>query len=211
MFKLNRKAWLLSGAAALVIAPLAAYAGGSFQTLPVIGGASYCASTVSGAGNLGGIGGQGQAQSGSICGQTVPAGPTAFTGNEVVPADLNAPGTTTAGPVNTALVDIQQLGQGATQVVTTTTAAVTMAPGTSFLFVDDAEAAAFTVTLPASPTEGQFAEVACSVTTTGAMTVAANTVPASTVLLPAFTAAVCTAGTSFKYRYSAALNTWFKV
>lgn len=200
---------LLAGAAALMAAG-AAIAGGSFQTLPIIGGAGYCASTVSGAGNLGGISGQGQATTGSICGQTVPAGPPTFTGNEVIPADLNTPGTTTSGPVNTAILDIQQLGQGAVQVLTTV-AAATMAPGTAFLFVDGADASAFTINLPASPIEGQFAEVACAVVTVGAMTVAPNAVPASTVLLPAFTPAACTAGTSFKYRYSAALNTWFKV
>jgi hypothetical protein len=194
---MNKRISLLLAGAAIVAAPLLAYAGGSLQTLPGVGASSYCASQVTGA-------------TGQICGQTVPAGPPAFTGNEVTNFDLSTPGTTSASPPQSAFVDIQQLGQGAVQVLTTV-AAATMAPGSAFLFVDGADASAFTISLPASPIEGQFAEVACATVTVGAMTVAANAVPAGTVLLPAFTPAACAAGTSFKYRYSAALNTWFKV
>lgn len=189
---------LLSGVALLVAAPLVAIAGGSFQTLPVIGGPSYCASQVTGA-------------TGQICGQTVPAGPPAFTGNEVTNFDTSTPGTTTSAPPQSALASILQLGQGASVLLGNAGGSVTMAFGTGFLFVDGTEASAFTVTLPASPVEGQFAEVSCATATAGAMTVAANSVPASTTLLPAFSAAVCTAGNTFKYRYSASSNVWFKV
>lgn len=78
-------------AVALLITSSILYATGSFSTLPIVEGPSYCASTVSGTGNLSGITGQGQGTLGSICAQTVPAGPTAVTGNEVIPADLYRP------------------------------------------------------------------------------------------------------------------------
>jgi hypothetical protein len=68
-----------------------------FSTLPIIGGSSFCASTVTGTGGLSGITGTGQGTLGSICGQTVPAGPPALTGSEIIPADY--PGG--AGPTQT--------------------------------------------------------------------------------------------------------------
>lgn len=84
------------GCAALLVTSGILYAAGNWSTLPVVGGASYCASTVSGTGSLGGITGQGQGSTGSICAQTVPAGPTIVTGNEVVPVDFNNPSSITA-------------------------------------------------------------------------------------------------------------------
>lgn len=76
----------LAGVCLLAI-PLAAYAAGSFSTLPIVGGSSFCASTVTGTGGLGGITGQGQGATGSICAQTVPGGPTGLSGEEIIPAD----------------------------------------------------------------------------------------------------------------------------
>ena len=80
------------GCAALAIASTALYAAGNWSTLPVVGSASFCASTVSGVTTAGGgITGQGQGTGQSVCAQTVPAGPTIVTGNEVIPADANNP------------------------------------------------------------------------------------------------------------------------
>ena len=70
----------------------AAHAAGLWSTLPIIGGSSYCASTVTGTGGLGGITGQGQGTTGSICGQTVPAGPPFLTGAELIPMDTGLGG-----------------------------------------------------------------------------------------------------------------------
>jgi hypothetical protein len=205
---------LLAGAS--ILASSSAFAGGSFQTLPGIGYPAYCASTVSGTGSLSGITGTGQGTTGSICGQTVPAGPTTFLGSEVAPFDLFTPGTSasaggaSAGPQQTAFVNLTQLAQGAI-VDLTTVASTTMGPGTVYLFVDGTDASAYTITLPANPVEGQFAVVVCTQTTVGNLTIAANAAPASTTLKPSFSAAACTAGTSTKYRYGAAANAWFKV
>lgn len=77
-----------------------AWAAGMFSTLPIVGNGSFCASTVTGfpttAGGLstgGGITGQGAATGTSaLCAQTVSAGPSALTGNELIPADTTLTG-----------------------------------------------------------------------------------------------------------------------
>jgi len=192
----KRRISLLASGAALMLAGGAAFAGGSFQTLPLVGGGSYCASTST-------------TSAGQTCTQTVPAGPATFTGNEVVPADLAAPGTNNGVPVNTALVDIQQLGQGAILDLTTV-ASTTIPAGTSWLFVHGTDASAYTITLPAAPVEGQIEHVVCAAATVGAMTVAAN---AGQSLLPAASpaAAACVAGNSYAWRYQASNTTWYRI
>jgi hypothetical protein len=82
----KRKYLLAAGLVAALGIPLA-WAAGNWSTLPIVGGSSFCASTVTGTGGLGGITGQGQGSTGSICAQTIPAGPPFLTGNELVPAD----------------------------------------------------------------------------------------------------------------------------
>src|SRR5581483_10986842 len=84
-----------AGLCALFAATGIAWAAGNWSTLPVVGSAAFCISTVSGAGGFnaagnaggGGATGQGQSSSGSLCAQNVPAGPSFLTGNERVPAD----------------------------------------------------------------------------------------------------------------------------
>ncbi len=81
------------GATALALGVLgvgAAWSAGLWSTLPIVGSASFCAGTVTGFSTFGGTTGQGQGTGGPICSQTVPAGPTALTGQELVPADLGA-------------------------------------------------------------------------------------------------------------------------
>jgi hypothetical protein len=69
-----------------------AWAAGNWSTLPIVGNPSFCGSTVSGAAPpLGGITGQGQATGGSICGQTIPAGPS-LSDLELIPADTGIAG-----------------------------------------------------------------------------------------------------------------------
>jgi hypothetical protein len=83
------------GLGALLVAGGIAFAAGNYSMYPIVGANSFCAATVSGAGGFnadgnvggGGVTGQGQASSGSLCAQTVPAGPSGLTGNELIPAD----------------------------------------------------------------------------------------------------------------------------
>src|SRR5260221_13478970 len=83
---------LLAAGGALAASVLIAYAGGNWSTLPIVGNGSFCGSTVTGTGGLTGITGQGQGTQGSICGQTVPAGPTLITRSELIPADTTLAG-----------------------------------------------------------------------------------------------------------------------
>lgn len=102
------------GLCALLVAGGVAWAAGNYSLYPVVGGSSFCISTVSGAGGFnaqgnvggGGITGQGQSSSGSLCAQTVPAGPPLLTGSELVPADTGLPGTVSP---QTVVIPIQLL------------------------------------------------------------------------------------------------------
>lgn len=94
------------GVAALLVTGSFAWAAGNWSTLPVIGGNSFCGSTVTGAGGLGGATGQGQASTGSICAQTIPAGPSAPTGVETIPVDTN----TASGQPASAVMPTAMLG-----------------------------------------------------------------------------------------------------
>ena len=207
------------GCAALAITSTAIYAAGSFSTLPIIGGSSYCASTVTGTGSTGGITGQGQGSTGSICAQTVPAGPSIVTGNEVIPADLNNPSNLTAsagGTVpTTALMSLASLNalpitvsSVPTSTLTTLTASATT--GGYLLHNASGNITAVTINLPVAPIDGQqFAINADQVVTTLLVTstVAGVTITkAPTVITPS------TTGTyGYRFMYNAAGTNWYRL
>ena len=104
-------------AVSLLAMPLATsptYAAGSVENLPVIGGSSYCASTVSGVtlptgqGPYGVSPGSTQGTGQGICGQTVPAGPAALSGEELIKVDVN--NGNGGAPQQTALIASSSLG-----------------------------------------------------------------------------------------------------
>lgn len=150
-------------AVAALVMSTAVFAAGLYSTFPIITGASYCASTVSGTGSLSGVTGTGQGTTGSICGQTVPAGPTTLTGTEVIPMDLYTPGATPpslGGQPSTAVLPAVLLGNGfgGTTVATTTgtTAAVVVADAVSNYIYAGAGAATYTsFKLPPNPISNQ--------------------------------------------------------
>src|ERR1700731_2273814 len=85
-----------AGVLALVTGGVA-YSAGNWSTLPQVGEPSFCASTVSGVASPSNSPylqppGSTQGTGSSICGQTVPAGPLALTGNEILPADTQLTG-----------------------------------------------------------------------------------------------------------------------
>ena len=96
--KLTRKGWIAAGLAVAAFSTVA-LAAGMWSTLPIVGGASFCPSAVSGVnlpasqGPFGIVPGSTQGSgSQGICGQTVPQGPNALTGVEMIPADTQATG-----------------------------------------------------------------------------------------------------------------------
>ena len=82
--------------AAVFAAGTIAWGAGLFSTLPIVGNPSFCASNVSGVGSTVSpyvmVPANTQGTSSGICGQTVPAGPPALTGNELIPADTGLTG-----------------------------------------------------------------------------------------------------------------------
>lgn len=129
------------GLAALVAATVIAHAEGMFSKLPIVSGAAYCAL---------------YAGDGVTCAANVPAGPTALTGNELIPADTKLPG---GNQPQTVYVDVTSLGAGPTQFSAPLTgASITILPTTRQVIVDPAGTiAALTIVTPAAAAmvEGQ--------------------------------------------------------
>lgn len=215
------------GLCALLVTGSLAQAAGSFSTLPIVGGASYCATTVSGTGALSGITGQGQGTTGSICAQTVPAGPSALTGNEVIPADLFTPGTTqaiTGASPATADIPIVAFGNGyGGTVINTTTGAQTpvVANGISTYIYAGAGAATFTTfTFPPNPMQNQklcLVDAGTGIVTLSSLLVGtagqvfAGVTPTSLPVQTAVgTAGTVTLGTNC-WLYNVANTTWYRV
>jgi len=130
-----------AGATLLIGATVTAYAAGMFTNLPIVGGAAYCALF---------------AGDGVTCAANVPAGPTALTGNERIPADTQLSGG--ASP-QTVLVPSSLFATGAMQVVTTN-ASVVVANGISSLVSNQGAATIALITLPNAPMDNQVLRIA---------------------------------------------------
>lgn len=200
-----RKGLIAVGFLAAMVSTVA-YAAGLFSTLPIIGGASFCASTVTGTGGLGGITGQGQGSTGSICGQTVPAGPPSLTGAELFPADTGAGGN--GGGAATAVVTTCQMGAGAYTLVSPWTGTTATIPNqTCYYYVGGTTTVTtLTLTMPSAPLDGQTVVLASTVAIT-TLSVIANT--GQTIAAGGPTSAVANTSVG-KWIYNASLKTWFR-
>jgi hypothetical protein len=151
--KLSR---LIAGAVALLGVSTVAYAAGMFTNLPIVGGAAYCAL---------------YAGDGTTCSGSVPAGPTALTGSELIPADTGVAG---GSSPQTVYIDVSTLGAGPTQYSTPLTGVTqAVAAGTRQVILEPAGTiAAHTLTLAAASllTEGQRLGV-CSTQVVTALTI----------------------------------------
>jgi hypothetical protein len=129
------------GAAALLALTVVAHAEGMFAKLPIVGGAAYCALF---------------AGDGTTCAANVPAGPTALTGAERIPADTRITG---GQSPQTVLISPAVLNAGPTQYsVPVTTNSITIAAATRQVIVNPAGTiAALTLVFPpaAALVEGQ--------------------------------------------------------
>lgn len=144
---------------ALILTSTALYAAGNYSTYPIVGGASFCASTVGVNGQAGntGQGGGAAGSNGAYCAQTVPAGPPALTGTELVPMDT---GYANGAPPQTVVIPSTLLanGYGGTTVSTTTgtTALVQAADGISnFIYAGAGTATYTSFKLPPNPMNNQ--------------------------------------------------------
>ncbi len=193
--KLSR--WI-AGAVALLGVSSAALAAGMFANLPVVGGAAYCALF---------------AGDGVTCSANVPAGPSALTGNEKIPADTQLSGGVSP---QTVLIDVSTLGAGPTQYSTPLTGVTqAVAAGTRQVVLEPAGTiAAHTLTLaPASQlTEGQRLGI-CSTQTVTSLTITAGSgttvsTPPTILTIPATTGA---AASCVEFIYVASVAKWLRV
>ena len=219
------KRHLLVAAALLSVGTVAAIASGSFQTLPIVSELSFCGSNVSGVtlpsgqGPYGQVPGSTQGTGSGVCGQVIPAGPPALTGNEIFPADVSTATTspTFQGQPTTVAVPIILTDSGAYQYSTpnATRANFTLVNPLNFLILDGTGVQTQTnITLPGTAVQpalnGQQVHIvtAQSITTLQVLGGAGTSIDnAPTTLLVGAT--VSTASVDFIY--SAPISTWFRV
>ena len=188
---------LISISAVLATASLA-YASGNYSSLPIVGGASFCnaQSTFSG--------GQG-------CQQTIPAGPPSVTGMELVPADTNTGG---EAPPQTVVMSMRSLNAAPiTYNLCAAAACGTVVVGNNsggVLFDYTGTITSATVTLPASPMDGQMIIVASPYTITS-LTVGANTGQTLAVTTPTVLTASTTVPQGYKFMYVASNAKWYRI
>ena len=203
---------------------IGAWAAGSLGTLPILGGASYCASYIGApAGTqanstITGTGGGTAASGGAVCGQTVPAGPSWFTGGEGTNIDIYTPGQGPifAGGALTAFLPLPPNVNLGGLVVQTTGASVTIANSTGtqvFSGVGATEA----VTLPAAPVQNQVVRLVNATSTAiSTFSVAANTGQSLVQVAPTALAAqtnnaAAAALSTVAYIYQASNLTWYRI
>jgi len=187
---------LLVGVAALSLVATAAIGQGLFPNFPIVGGASYCAAYTTGV-------------NGQVCSNTVPAGPSALTGNEKIPADTyRAQG---AQP-QTVLIPMQALGAGPTALISVGTGTVTgtVPAGASKVIIKSTGAVtSMTLTLPTPTVDGQTLEIGANQTLTAfALT------PTSGITVdhsPTALTASATAPYGYKLVYVAADSKWYRL
>jgi hypothetical protein len=180
-----------------------AWAAGTWSTLPIVGGSSFCAGNVGASSAVGGITGQGAGS--TVCdGPTVPAGPTTSTGLELIPADTQI---ANGGQPQTVVLPSSIFALGARSDVTSP-ATATIPANTPYYFLDGAQAGAFTITMPptSSVVDGYIQRIFCTSATVGVLTVAANT----SQTLKNNPNAACTAGVGYAWIFNAANATWFR-
>jgi hypothetical protein len=205
--------------AALLVTSTVMYAAGNWSTLPVVGYSSYCASIVSGTGGLGGITGTGQGTTGSICAQTVPAGPSITQGTEVFPVDAYNPSNLTPTQGGTSpttylisLASLNALPPAYPQFsANTATNTFTVSPlvGVVILSATSGLLSSTTMTFPAAPIDGQQLRVSSTGTIT-TFAVSAN-VGQSSNNNPTVITASTTTSYGYAWIFRAATSAWSRI
>lgn len=140
----------------LFAVPAIAIAAGNYLTYPQVGEPSFCASSNPNGTGVGGT--TGQQGSPVNCVQTVPAGPPALTGSELVPADTGV-----SGPTQTVTIPIVLFGAGdyTYNLLPSTAPAVQVIPNNTNYYLLDSTATvtSLTLTMPSSPLVGQVLRV----------------------------------------------------
>lgn len=194
----------LAAVAAMVLAVGGAVGAGYFPNFPIVQGESYCASQVTGTNTAG--------TTNTICGQTVPAGPSALTGTERVLADLS-PTTSTGAPPATVSIPVGLFVGGTPAVIASMVngGTIAMSPNQGALVMtgNSTVATATTVTLPAALYDQQRFNLSSNVSFSS-LTV--NT-PSGYSLTNAPTAMTISATAPYGYSwiFNRATTTWYRL
>jgi len=181
----------LSLVAVVACASLAAF-GQMWMPFPILGGPSFCASTVN-----------------NNCTLTIPAGPADWTGLETIPTDTNntpPPSQQYAGGVQTVKAPASAFGAGLLSVITSP-ATATIPAHTPNYVLSGTQGSGFTITMPAAPAGGHIQRIICDAATVGTMTVAANTGQT----LKNNPNAACSAGVTYVWVYNQTATTWYRI
>jgi hypothetical protein len=202
------------GLAALVISAGIAWGAGLYSTLPIVGGSSFCASTVSGTGNLGGLTGQGQGTLGSICAQTVPAGPSVVTGNELIPADEPNVNGQSPQTVVLTLASLNAMPTGYSATLTAATSANTVTVPSlvgNMVILGTAALSSTVLVMPPNPIDGQQLGVTANQTiATFSISPLVNQIMDAKAQVTAITSS--TTGTyGYRFVWRAATTTWYRL
>jgi len=190
---MKRKLFMALGLLAFVATPV--LAAGLWPDFPIVGGASYCASTSTGV-------------SGQVCTVTVPAGPAALTGSETVPADTNL---AQGQPPQTVKVPVTSLASGAYANVSPLTGTSVVIPNnvSNYLITPAGTIAALTVTMPSAPTDGQVVRISSSQTVT-ALTL--NGASGQTISNAPTAITISTTATyGYEFIYKASSKIWYRL
>lgn len=140
----------LASFALIAFASFASAQMGLWSNFPIIGGSSYCSAT----GNNG------------VCTNTVPAGPSAVTGNETIPANTNLSG---GRSPQTALMSMADLNSLPLSFVTVTTPPAGISASSvsgGVVYTSTTTITSANITLPSSPIQGQQYRVSSNRTIT---------------------------------------------
>lgn len=173
---------------AVIFGPNLALKAQMWMDFPILGGPSFCASTVN-----------------AVCVSTIPAGPADWTGKESLPVDTNAGTNANTAPQTVKAFGVA-FGAGALVVVTSPVTAA-IPGGTPNYILSGAQGSAFTITMPATPVGGHVQRILCDAATVGVMTVAANTGQT----LKNNPAAACVAGVGYSWVYNQTATTWYRL
>lgn len=197
----------------LAASTVAVIAAGNYSTYPVVGGASFCASTVGVNGQAGntGQGGGAAGTNGAYCAQTVPAGPTIVTGSELVPADT---GLANGAPPQSVVIPMASLNAlpftvSAVPTSTTTTLSATNLTG-GYVLTATGTITAATISLPPAPIDGQQFAISSNRTIT-TLSVTDNTAGHAVASAPTVLTLSTTAPMGYRFLYNAAALTWYRV
>jgi len=191
---MKRKLVLALGLTALTAT--AAYAAGLWPNLPVVGGASYCSGYSTGT-------------NGQVCGPTVPAGPSAVTGSETIPADTNKANGANPQTVRMTMAALNALP--ISYVAGSITAANSLSPTVLQGGVIITAASALsptTVQLPPAAMDGQQFRISA---TQNIATLTVNASDATVSNAPTALTVSTTGSYGYQFRYRASTDTWYRI